>query len=349
MSFFGSEFTQQLLFLTHCLDAWDVIGSTTFSQPIGYLEHGHDFDGTLSNADKAVDYFSMVGMIPVLDYWLDKNPIMHIGPPGFNTVAALSVKHLTDRYQGNDKSYHDPAKPDFLDRFIEAKAADPEVDDSQIVSWLLINLIAGADTTALTLRSAFYYCLRHESVIERLRRDAAAAGISTADKTVSFKDARAIPYVEAVVRESLRILPGVSMPMERYVPADYQLPNGAVLPKGSILGVNPYILCRDKAVYGEDVEEFRPERWLRDEEGGETEEGFRERLARMNAADLTFGGGRRVCIGKELGLYSVYKVLVTLLVKYDFELVEPEKEWRVINSWFPRQVGGLDVKVRRRS
>lgn len=331
-------------------DSWDVVGSVTFSQPIGYMERGQDFDGTLANADMAIDYFSLVGMIPALDHWLDKNPIMHIGPPGFNTITSISLKHLVDRYQGNDSHYHDSEKPDFLDRFIEAKNNDPkDVDDAQIISWLMINMIAGADTTALTMKSAFYYCLRNESIMARLRREALAAGINGADP-VSYKDARAIPYVEAVVREALRILPGVSMPLERYVPAGgHQLSNGDLLPAGSIVGINPYILCRNKEIFGEDAEEFRPERWLRDEACGETEEAFQARLTAMNNADLTFGGGRRVCIGKHLGLYQVYKVLLTLVVRYDIQLVEPTKEWKVINSWFPRQLGGLDVKIRKRA
>lgn len=329
--------------------AWDVVGAVTYSQPIGYLEKGHDFDGTLGDSESALDYFSVVGMIPALDHWLDKNPVMHIGPPGFNTITNISLKRLADRYQGNDKDHHDPEKPDFLDKFIEAKNADPkEVDDAQVISWLMVLMIAGADTTALALRSAFYYCLRDQRIWKRLQQESLAAGLHK--KTpVSYKDAHSIPYFEAVVREALRILPGVSMPLERYVPqGGYRLSNGSLLPEGSVVGMNPYLICRDKAIYGEDSEDFRPERWLRDEEGGETEEQFETRLAAMNSADLTFGGGRRTCTGKYLGLYQVYKVLATLVVLYEVELVEPEKEWKVVNSWFPRQEGGLDVKITKR-
>lgn len=328
--------------------AWDVVGSVTFSQPVGYLEKGYDFDGTLSNAERAVDYFSVVGMIPVLDRWLDKNPVMHIGPPGFNTITGISLRHLVDRYQGNDQDYHNAEQPDFLDRFIEAKLADPKrVDDAQIISWLMINMIAGADTTALTLRSAFYYCLRDQRIWHRLRQELLAAKFHKLTP-VPYKDAYSIPYLEAVVREALRILPGVSMPLERYVPAGgYRLSNGSLLPEGSIVGMNPYIMCRNKEIYGQDVEDYRPERWLRDDESGETEEQFAARLAAMNSVDLTFGGGRRICIGKALGLFQVYKVLATLVTLYDIELVEPKEEWKVIGSWFPRQEGGLNVRIKR--
>lgn len=321
----------------------------TFSRPIGYLDKGHDFDGTLRDSARSQDYFSFVGMMPFLDHWLGKNPIMQIGTPGFDVLTRKILKYLTDRYQGTDRDHHDPEKPDFLDHFIEAKNADPEdVDDAQIVSWLMINVMAGADTTALTLKTAFYYCLRDERIWQRLREDLLVAGAREATP-VSYEIAHSVPYLEAVVREALRILPGISMPLERYVPkGGHRLSDGSFLPGGSIVGVNPYLIARTKDIYGDDVEEFRPERWLRDERAGETQEKFDARLAAMNSVDLTFGGGRRICIGQNLGLFQVCKVLATLVTSYEMELVDPDGKWRIINSWFPRQEGGLDISIKRR-
>lgn len=329
--------------------AWDVVGTVTFSQPFGYLEKGYDFDGTLKASESALDYFAVVGMIPALDRWFDKNPIMHIGPPGFNTITGISLKHLIDRHQRNDMNYQGSGKPDFLDRFIEAKNANPEeVDDAQIISWLMVNLVAGADTTAATLKSAFYFSLRNQRVWKRMNQEVRAANLSRSE-SVAFKDAHSIPYVEAVVREAIRILPGVSMPLERYVPREgYRLTDGSFLPGGSIVGCNPYLLCRNKEIFGEDAEEFRPERWLRAVEDGESEDAFHARLAAMNGVDLCFGGGRRVCIGKHLALFQVYKVLVTLVMLYEIELVDPEKEWKVTNSWFVRQEEGSEVRIKKR-
>ena len=325
-----------------------MVGSITFSKPIGYLEKGHDFDGTLGNADKAMDYFTMVGTMPFLDHVFDKNPIYRMGPPGFNTITGISVQHLIDRYQGNDKDYHNPETPDFLDRFIEAKTTDPaNVDDGQIISWLMVNMIAGADTTAITIRSVLYFSLKHPCVWALLTEEVLAAGFRNTIPP-AYKEAKALPYVDAVVREALRMLPGVSMTMERYVPrGGYSLPNGDFLPQGTIIGMSPYILARNKSVYGEDADEFRPERWLRNEDDGESHEDYQKRLLAMNQSDLAFGGGSRICIGKNMGLFQTYKVLASLITLYDIELADQAKEWKVINSWFPRQEG-LEVKMKRR-
>ncbi|GFF61337.1 pisatin demethylase [Aspergillus udagawae] len=334
---------QWLLYYT-----WDVVGKVTFSEPIGYLEKGCDFDHTIAISDKAMDYFALVSQLPILDHLLDKNPVYRIGPPSFGNITNISIQHLVDRLQGKDTAYHDPAKPDFLDKFIEAKSIFPDVvDDAQIISYLMINMIAGADTTAITLNAALYFALKNPAVWKRLQDEVST--LSPGSTTiVPFKTAQDLPYLNAVIREAMRMHPGVAMCLERYVPDEgLTLPDGQYIPGGCIVGMNPYVLARNKSVWGEDAEFFRPERWLRDETR-ETEEAYQERLKRMNAADLTFGAGSRVCIGRNLGMMEVYKVVATLVSRYEVELADPKGEWKTHNSFFVRQEG-IEVRLRRRS
>ncbi|KAK3356708.1 cytochrome P450 [Lasiosphaeria hispida] len=334
--------------------AWDVVGTVTFSQPMGYLSAGIDFDGTLHAAEKLLDYFSWVGCIPFLDHLLEKNRIVQLFglSGGFSGLASTCVSRLVARYQGADAAHHQPTQPDYLDRFIEAKAADPDgISDNQIVSWIMINMGAGADTTAITIRSALYYSLRTPGVWARLRNDLATAGLTAAECPLSLRQARTVPYLEGIIREALRYLPGVSLGLERYVPAGGQRlasPSSASshLPAGTVLAFNPFIICRNRDVWGDDADDFRPGRWLRAD--GESEQTFARRLRVMNDADLSFGAGSRTCIGKHLGLMQAYKVVATLALCYDIELAHPEREWTIINSWFPRQKG-LDVRMVRRA
>ncbi|KAK7963890.1 cytochrome P450, partial [Apiospora saccharicola] len=353
---------------TCCLDkwllyfAWDVVGTVTFSQPIGFLNKGCDFNGVLHAAAKSTDYFAVVGQMPFLDYWLDKNPVHRIGPPSSGAAVNIALQHLVDRYQGMDGSYHDPAQPDYLEKFIELKQSDPgTVDDSMIISYLMINLLAGADTTAITLRSVFYYIVRNHAVWSRLHKELDSI-VKNKNNPVSWADARSCPYLEAVIREAIRMLPGVAMNLERYVPQgglaipptvtsntnyseDHSL--NRFVPAGTIVGLNPYVVARNVSVYGDDADEFRPERWLQGKE--EPEAAYKVRLAAMNAADLSFGAGSRGCIGKNLALLAAYKAVATLVVRYDVELVNPASRWRVIGSWFPRQEGGLDARLKMRT
>lgn len=128
--------------------------------------------------------------MPFLDFLLDKNPVARIGPPNLSNVKRIALDHLVARLQGNDKNF-DPEVPDFLQHFLDAKQAHPEVvDDGTIVGYMLVNLIAGADTTAITVRAIFYHVLRNPSVYRRLKEEVAAAGFG---QVASFSAARSLP------------------------------------------------------------------------------------------------------------------------------------------------------------
>ena len=305
------------------------------------MDKAHDFDGTIEIADKVTDYFAMVGQLPILDYICDKNsivPKLGVGPPNLGNVTRISVEHLIARLQGKDTKFNEK-HPDFLHHFIEAKKTNPDlVNDGVIIGYLQVNMLAGADTTAITLRAIFYFLLRNPHTYKKLEEQVLAENFDTT-RPVPYGSGRALPYLEAVVRESMRMHPGVGMLLERYVPAGgLSLPNGGgFVPQGAGVGINPYIMGRNKSVWGEDADTFRPERWLKAE--GETEEAYQHRLREMNAADLTFGGGSRICIGRNIALLEVYKVVATLLSRYEIKLVDPNKEWDVVSTWFPRQKG----------
>ncbi|OTB01036.1 hypothetical protein M426DRAFT_75440 [Hypoxylon sp. CI-4A] len=328
---------------------WDAVGQLTYSKPLGYLEKGRDFDGTLRNSEVAMDYFTIVSTMPFLDHVLDKNRFYRMGPPGFNTVTKISIDSLVARYQGTDKETHDDNNPDFLDKFLEAKANDPDtINDAQIISWLMNNMIAGADTTTNTIKSVLYHSLKHPHAWKKLSTEILAANLRGRTPPPAYKDVRVLPYVDAVVREALRLLPGVCMTLERHVPRGGYSFRGTHLPEGVKVGVNPYITNRNAAVYGADAEHFRPERWLRDEAAGESEESFQARLHLMNRCDMSFGGGSRVCLGKNVGMFETYKVLATLVTLYEIELAEEQEDWEVTVHLFPRPEGGLKVKMTRR-
>ena len=80
--------------------------------------------------------------------------------------------------------------------------------------------------------------------------------------------------------------------------------------------MNPCVVTRDVGVFGEDVETFRPERWLRGQDEGEEE--FAHRYRRMaEATDLMYGAGSRVCMGKHMAKVLMYKLFATLYTAFD--------------------------------
>lgn len=328
-----------------CIDSWDAIGAVAFSKAVGYLDKGCDFDGTLAQAYSLMRSFSNVSMLPWFGHYFMHMPYIQV--PGLTTVVERSIHHLKERVAQNDASFHDPSQPDMLDKFLETKAAYPGIADETVVGWIMSLFLAGADSTTSALSSAMYHVLIDRAVWTRLRAELDEATTSCPPgRPVSYQQARTSPYLEAVVREALRIVPGVSMPLERDVPAGgFTFPSGGFVPQGVTLGVNPYIMARD-SVYGSDAHEFRPERWLRGP--GEPIEKYQERLSAMNAADFVFGGGARRCIGQNLALIQLHKLVATLVTRFDIELVNPEKEWTMRGAWFPH-LSGMVVKASKRT
>ena len=253
--------------------------------------------------------------MPPLDKLLAKNPYYRLGGPSIDWAGAYAAQRMIQRFQslGAAKEKDAKAQNDFLDFFIALKASDPDtVDDNVVVGYMLINLLAGADTTAITLRAIFYYLLRSPAAYAKLVAELDAAQLS---HPIGYRETESLPYFNAVVKEAMRLHPGIGVLLERVVPeGGLQLADGSTVPTGTIVGLNPWVIHRDAAVFGEDVEDFKPERWLRGEREGEAE--YEARMKGMRESDLTFGAGNRVCIGRWLALMEVYKIVPTLLRKY---------------------------------
>lgn len=155
-----------------------------------------------------------------------------------------------------------------------------------------------------------YYVLQGPAV--RARLVAELDGASFASPPPPYAETRDLPYLDAVVREGMRMHPVIGGVLERIVPAEgLKLPDGRFLPAGTQVGVNAWATSRDKPTFGGDADVFRPERWLRGER--EAEADYQARLGRIRDADFTFGGGSRICVGRHLAMMEIHKLTATLL------------------------------------
>jgi hypothetical protein len=300
--------------------SWDVIGYMTFSKTMGLVAAGSDYTGFIRDSEKANDYFGVIGQIPILDHWLGKNPVIDLGLVTFDHAAKYCAEQAISRQKNAIGRPSD--QRDMLDDFLEIKKSNPEVmNDNAVIGTLLLNVLAGADTTAVTLRAVVYHTIKNQRVYRKLQREIDSLNVATTG-TISYHDAAKLPYLDAVIKETNRIHPGVGLPLERVVPATgLALPDGTILPAGTIVGINAWVAHKNKRIFGEDAAVFRPERWLRYEEDGETIEQYQARLSAMKRADLTFGTGKRVCLGKNVSIVALYKVIATLFSRYEVSLL----------------------------
>lgn len=117
-----------------------------------------------------------------------------------------------------------------------------------------------------------------------------------------------MPYLDAVVHEALRLHPAVGLLMERVVPAGGRTIGGRYFAAGTIVGMSPWITHYDRSVYGEDVDQWRPERWL---------EATDEQRKMMDRTFLAFGAGTRSCIGKNVSKLEMYKLVPHMIRTFD--------------------------------
>lgn len=199
-------------------------------------------------------------------------------------------------------------------------------------------IFAGADTTSTALTAIFYYSHKDPKIVAKLKREIDEAfEQGKLVYPIRFADANRLPYLRAVVNEAMRIHPSTGMSLPRVVPGGGVEICSKYFPAGTVVAMNAAVVQLDKNIYGEDSEQFIPERWTRDGERA---------AANMERHFLQFGYGKRMCLGKHISYTEMFKLIPTLLHKYDFELTG-KKEWTVSREWFQHQKD-VHVKITKR-
>jgi cytochrome P450 len=163
--------------------------------------------------------------------------------------------------------------------------------------------MAGSDTTVTALRATTLFIITQPNVYTALQSEIDKAEQSNllSKPIIQDSEAKNLLYLQACIKEGLRMWPPVMGLMQKTVPPGGETFNGKFIPEGTNIGYCAWGLHRNKEVFGEDAHTFRPERWL-----GVNE----ERLIKMHkVADLVFGSGRYGCLGKPVALLELGKAL----------------------------------------
>ena len=349
--------------------AFDVVASITYGRRFGFLDRGEDVNGTIAALDRTLLYGTLVGIFPRLHPFLFKlgSRFSWSGAQGRLYLMDFVQKQITrrkkervDRKMGVQQQEEEgeneinevpeATAKDFLDKMMDQNEADPEkVTPYHVFMMGLSNVIAGSDTTAASLSAVLYYLLRYPRTLRKLKaeiREFTERGWLSARPT--FAESQKMPYFQAAMKEALRMHAATGLPMWRVVPAEG---GGTVIadrffPAGTVVGINTWTAHRNREVFGDDADEFRPERWLEAEEEAKLEGGegaTKERLRRMDGYYMPFGLGSRTCIGRHISILEMSKLLPRLLRDFDFELERPE--WKTENVWFVKP-NSFFVRVR---
>lgn len=200
---------------------------------------------------------------------------------------------MAERFKDQAKS-----RRDMLGSFIRHGLSQEEAS-----SEALLQVLAGNDTSATTIRSVMLGLLTNPGAYSKLRAEIDSA-ITTGRISSPITDAegREMPYLQAVIKEGLRILPPAGGLLSKTVPPGGDIIDGKFIPGGTHIGSSSLGIHRSKKTFGPDAELFVPERWL-DADAG--------RLAQMTSTvDLVFHYGKYQCLGKTVAFMEFNKIFV---------------------------------------
>ncbi|XVE77004.1 hypothetical protein DITRI_Ditri13aG0027000 [Diplodiscus trichospermus] len=241
----------------------------------------------------------------------------------------------------NSKDDSSIKKEDILSRFLQVNDTDPTYLRDIILNFI----IAGKDTTAASLSWFIYMLCKHPDVQEKIVQEVKEATNMKEVKdfaefaaSMSEESLEKMQYLHAAITETLRLYPSVPVDAKICL-SDDTLPDGFSVRKGDMVAYQPYAMGRMKFIWGDDAEEFRPERWLDDDGIFQPESPFKF---------TAFQAGPRICLGKEFA-YRQMKIFSAVLVRcFVFKLGDEDKPVTYRTMINLHVDGGLHVRPSRR-
>ncbi len=256
--------------------------------------------------------FMEAGKPNLADYF----PVLKkIDPQGIRRSMTVRLDKLVQLLGGLIKERLDLRKvqkktsdnSDLLDMCLDINEENPEEIDIALIQRLCVDLfLAGTDTTSSTLEWAMAEVLRNPKIMMKVKLE--LDEVIGKGKILEEADISRLPYLQCIVKETLRLHPPVPFLLPRKVESDAEV-NSYIVPKGSQVLVNVWAIGRDPSLWKDSLT-FKPERFLtleRDIKGHDFEL-------------IPFGAGRRICPGLPLAMRMVLVMLGSLFNSFDWKL-----------------------------
>jgi len=177
------------------------------------------------------------------------------------------------------------------------------LDQEQAPHETFVQITAGSDSTAVGASTILLHLINNSLVYQKLlyEIDEAVRRGKISYPVIKDSESHQLPYLQAVIKESFRIMPPVVTALYKEVPPEGDTIHGRFITGGTLIGAPIYGITRSKKVFGPDADLFRPERWL---------EAQGEQLTNMlPTAELVFYHGKWQCAGKVVAGLELNKVI----------------------------------------
>jgi cytochrome P450 len=257
----------------------------SFTQPFGFVRNSRDERLILTQWRKGLDYFGFVGRFRFFREHVMKWPYFGVwslpstsDDHGMGYLMNEADRQVTQREKQVEEGTYEATQPDFMQWCLEARRFGQPLTAVEKRAHVTLLIQAGADTTGTALGSTLRYIVTRPHVTRKVREELEAAEENGDLSTpILYEETRTkLPYFVACIKESLRLDPPATNLFARTVNKS-QIIDGHLVPPGTDITSNAYVVQRDPELYAPDPLAYRPERWLESE----------EKAAIMEAASFT--------------------------------------------------------------
>ncbi|KAF2030401.1 cytochrome P450 monooxygenase-like protein [Setomelanomma holmii] len=303
-----------LLFAYRCM-SMDVIMSLCFGQPIDAVEVP-DFQAPIVVAmDASAPVFVNFKYSDLFKNFILKCPpklskIMSPETAGLVDLQQLLRGQINGLTSDPEKLKLLPHKMTIFHRLMDADAyrnktvpsADSLYEEAQAL------MFGGADTVGSTLMIGTHYLLQQPDKLQKLKDELQSVWPVLNGKEPKLRDLEKLPYLNAVLKEALRMNSGVVSGLLRVVPPSGATIVGMAVPPGTIVSCGSTFVHHNAAIFP-DPDKFTPERWLES--------------ADLDNWLVAFSRGPRMCLGLNLAWAELRLILAHTFRKFDLSLAEP--------------------------
>ncbi|KAF3384940.1 hypothetical protein F1880_002809 [Penicillium rolfsii] len=283
---------------------FDVMGVIAFKKDFRQLEDGAEHYA-ITAMHAQLEEIGLLGAVPWLIHLLVRIPGL-AGP--YTVYRNYTIEQIEQR---KAEWRQDTAKipTDVVSWLLKAMDdGEPSAPVTDVSLYDEGNLViaAGSDTTASTLAHVLYYLATYPKVYEMLQK--------TVDETQGVHDfAHPLPYIDAIINETLRLKPVVPSGQMRVTPPEGLFIDETWIPGNTIVVVPQWVLQRDARNFPRPLE-FIPERWLDKELG----------LVLDDRAFFPFAIGHYACVGKQLAYLQMRMAIWSIAREFDISLAPGE-------------------------